>query len=203
MLGVKGREAFAVWHQGGVLRGVHHCWSGEISPPWREDSKLRHVADMVQGRVELLTGGALSIRQLALLANMIEPAVRSSLSMEGIKTEGRPASLPAATALTWLKGRRGFVPTADGRAVQQLVTEHTVLAAQPFPAALKHLTASSHKSIDDVVAMAGLDIALVERLLSGIEHNAGVQDLVKLAAVLLVEPSTFVEAYLRFISTPD
>jgi hypothetical protein len=183
-----------------LVGGVHHSWSGELSPPWREDSKLRHVADMVLGRVELLTGGALSIRQLALLANMIEPAVRSSLSTEGIKTEGRPASLPAVKALAWLRGRRGFVPTADGQAVQQLVTESTAFEARPFPKALQHLIAAGPKSNQKVATITGLDLPLVQRLAEGNERNAGVQDLVKLAAALQVEPSPLVEAYLRFVS---
>ena len=183
-----------------VSGGVRHSWTGDFSPAFRGESKLCHVADMVAGRVELLTDGALSIRQLALLANMIEPAVRSSLSTEGIKTEGRPASLPAATALTWLRGRRGFVPTANGRAVQQLVTEHTSLAAQPFSDAITFLMASSQRSSAEVAAKAGVDAALVDRLLKGNERNAGVHDLVKLAGALMVDPAALVEAYLRFVS---
>ena len=183
-----------------VYGGVHHCWSGEISPPWREDSKLRYVAEMVQGRVELLTHGALSIRQLALLANMIEPAVRSSLSTEGIKTEGRPASLPAATALAWLRGRRGFVPTVDGRAVQHLGSDATVFDGRPFPAALEQLIVTFQAPRADLAAEAGLSASFLEGLISGSERNAGVQDLVRLAQLLRVEVQSFVDAYVRFVS---
>ena len=183
-----------------VSGGVRHSWSGDMSPPWHEESKLRHVADMVQGRVSLLTDGALSIRQLALLANMIEPAVRSSLSAEGIKTEGRPASLPAAIAMAWLRRRRGFVPTADGRTAQQLVTEHTVLGVRPFPDALKLLIASRQPLDNEVAKVAGIDPAFLEGLAQGVERNAGVQDLVKLAVALQIDPPIFVNAYIGFVS---
>lgn len=183
-----------------VYGGVRHSWSGDMAPPWQEESKLRYIAEMVQGRVSLLTGDALSIRQLALLANMIEPAVRSSLSAEGIKTEGRPASLPAATALEWLRRRRGFVPTADGRAVQHLGSDAAVLEVRPFPAALKHLIASCHKPSEELAATAGLDASFLVRLADGSEHNAGVQDLVRLAQLLRVEAPLFVDAYVKFVS---
>ena len=183
-----------------VYGGVRHSWAGEISPQWHEDSKLRHVGDMVQGRVNLLMGNALSIRQLALLANMVEPAVRSSLSAEGIKTEGRPASLPAATALAWLRGRRGFVPTADGRAVEHLASDVAVLEARPFPAALKHMIAMRGNSGKDLAVTAGLDAKFLERLVEGNESNAGVQDLVRLAKALWLEPQTFVDAYVKFVA---
>lgn len=183
-----------------VSGGVRNSWSGEVSPLCHDNSKLRHVADMVQGRVSLLTGDALSIRQLALLANMIEPAVRSSLSAEGIKTEGRPASLPAATAQEWLRRRRGFVPTTDGRAVQHLGSDAAVLEVRPFPAALEHLIASCHKPSEELAALAGLDASFLARLADGSEHNAGVQDLVLLARALRLEPQPLVDAYVRFVA---
>lgn len=185
-----------------VSGGVRHSWTGDFSPAYQDQSKLRHVADMVTGRVELLTDGALSIRQLALLANMIEPAVRSSLSTEGIKTEGRPASLPAATALAWLRKRRGFVPTSDGLAVRDLASNSAVLDANSFPDALKYMIGSAEGASADLAAKAGVNVSLLEGLSTGAERNAGVQDLMRLADVLLVEPQSLVDAYVKFISRP-
>lgn len=183
-----------------VSGGVRHSWTGDFSPTYRDESKLRHVADMVTGRVELLTDGALSIRQLALLANMIEPAVRSSLSTEGIKTEGRPASLPAATALAWLRKRRGFVPTSDGLAVQHLASNSAVLDAKSFPDALVYMIGSGEEARADLAAKAGVNPSMLERLIGGSERNAGIQDLVRLAKALLVEPQPFIDAYVKFVS---
>lgn len=184
----------------GLVSGsVHNAWTGEVSPLWQEGSKLRHVGDMVHGRISLLTGNALSIRELALLANMVEPAVRSSLSAEGIKTEGRPASLSAETALAWLRGRRGFVPTRDGRAVQHLASGEAVLNVRPFPEALLHMIESTGEGRDGIVARHDLDPALMDRLTSGTEMNAGTQDLVRIAQALVVEPQQLIAAYVRFV----
>lgn len=179
---------------------ARHSWSGDISPPCREESRLRHVADMVQGRVQLLTDGALSIRQLALLANMIEPAVRSSLSAEGIKTEGRPASLPAAKALKWLRGRRGFVPTSDGQVVHDLSTAGAILEVRPFPAALEFMCQSSDKSRDEILSLSQIGVEQFDALLAGKVTEIGVPALVRLAKALLSEPEAFVASYVKFLS---
>lgn len=183
-----------------VNGSVRSAWAGEISPVCQEGSKLRRVADMVQGRVALLLGDALSIRQLSLLANMIEPAVRSSLSAEGIRTEGRPASLPAATALTWLRGRRGFVPTAYGRAAQHLGTDETALQAKSFPAALQYLLDACVAKSEREKTPVTVDTAFAGRLIAGQEANAGVLDLAQLAKALDVDPSALIDAYVRFVS---
>lgn len=183
-----------------VSGGVRHSWSGDMSPTLREDSKLRHLADMVQGRVNLLMGDALSIRQLALLANMIEPAVRSSLSAEGIKTEGRPASLPADTALSWLSGRRGFVPTADGLAARDLATDFSILGVSPFPSALEQLLSARRVSKEEIAVAAEIESSLITKLIAGTERNAGVLDLMRLAEALGIVPHSLLDAYFKFVS---
>jgi hypothetical protein len=63
------------------------------------------------------------VRELALLSNMTVPAVRTSLSKEGLKLDptggrgvggrrddDRTATLGVADAMRWLEGRRGFTP---------------------------------------------------------------------------------------------
>jgi hypothetical protein len=84
---------------------------GDPSPFLSSDSKCAHVVDMAIGRWNLETGNDLTIRQLALLAEMKEGAVRNSLSTEKIKTHGKPVSIAADIALEWLKKRKGFTPT--------------------------------------------------------------------------------------------
>lgn len=178
---------------------VRTSWSGDFAPLMRDGSKLRHVADMVQGRVSLMTGGALSIRHLALLANMTEPAVRSALSAEGIKTEGRPASLSAAVALAWLRGRRGFVPTADGRAVQHLADGDVILQTRPFPRVLASLGAGSGDVRRRIMTTAGIDEATLDSLLAGAPVEISVRHLLRLAGDLRLDAAAFVAAYARFI----
>lgn len=180
---------------------ARHSWSGEMSPVTREDSKIMHVADMVNGRVHLMSGDALSIRELALLARMTESAVRSALSSEGIKTEGRPASLPAEVAARWLPGRRGFVPTADGQAVQHLAHSDIKLQLRPFPVALAEILRSD--DLNQVGEQAGVDPAILEALLKGEPVDLGVLSLVRLASVLRQETDVFVAAYARFVATSN
>ena len=181
-----------------VLGSPRHSWSGEMSPLTREDSKLLHVADMVNGRVHLMTGSALSIRELALLARMTESAVRSALSSEGIKTEGRPASLPAEVAEKWLPGRRGYVPTADGRAVQQLADSDIKLQLRPLPVALADLMRSA--DLPEIANEAGMEVAALEGLLAGDPVDVSVRTLLRLAVVLRQDPEALVSAYARFIA---
>lgn len=180
---------------------VRSAWSGEIAPPCRADSVLLHVADMVQGRMDLLMGGALSIRQLALLAHMTEAAVRSALSADGIKTEGRPASLPAAKAEVWLRGRRGFVPTADGAAIKEIGSGDAIIAARPFPEAFRHLVRTNSESPSNLAEKAGVDINLIEALLRGETPDAGARSLARIAAALDLEAEPFVGLYMRHAMT--
>lgn len=178
--------------------GVRSSWSGEMSPVMLEDSKIAHVVDMVNGRVNLMSGDALSIRELALLARMTESAVRSALSSEGIKTEGRPASLPAEVAARWLPGRRGYVPTADGRAVQHLAHSDIKLQLRPFPVALAEILRAADLNL--VGEQAGVAPSVLEGLLEGESVDLGVRSLVRLASVLRQEPDVFVAAYARFVA---
>jgi hypothetical protein len=86
----------------------HACW-GEISPYHEANSKVRHVVDLATARITLdlnRDSGSLTVRHLALLANMSEAAVRNALSAAKISS---PVDTEAAAE--WLKDRKGFVPT--------------------------------------------------------------------------------------------
>lgn len=103
------------WHDLALLKdGGPRCgFGGNVTPVHDEDSQLRRVLDMAFARMTLRHGGALTIRELALLADIGETAVRTSLSGEGIRTEGKPAKVDAALAEPWLLRRRGYVPTLE------------------------------------------------------------------------------------------
>ena len=102
----------------GILSGFPRSDSyGEPSPlDTLNPHKLRQVLETFMARFSLDYGGDLSVSDLALLANMSEATVRSSLSTEGIRTvvtrKGQPGVVPHGDAMTWLMGRRGFTPTA-------------------------------------------------------------------------------------------
>lgn len=180
---------------------VRRSWSGDYAPPLMEGSKLVHMADMVQGRMALMLGDALSIRQLALLANMTEAAVRSALSAEGIKTEGRPASLPAETAKVWLRGRRGFIPTADGEAIHDFGSGDAALEAKPFTMALDHMLRGRSQSLAEIAKEANIDVAYLDSLVAGNPAELTVPSLVRLAKVLFADPELFVSSYAKFLAS--
>ena len=100
-----------------VLTGFPQTdFNGEPSPLNRlGPQKLRQVLETSMARYNLDSGGNLTVRDLALLANMGEAAVRTSLSAEGIRTMAMGKGLgvvPNGDATAWLIGRRGFAPSA-------------------------------------------------------------------------------------------
>ena len=67
-------------------------------------------------KLEMERGGTFTARELALLANMSEGAVRNAMSDKsesGLKVihGSKPAQVDWSDARDWLHGRRGFVPT--------------------------------------------------------------------------------------------
>ena len=92
------------------VRGANPSSSdGEASPLANPDSLCRRAADTSFGRWSLENGYDLSTRELALLAQMTEPAVRNSLSRERIAVGKN--GVDNAIAQTWLRQRRDFIST--------------------------------------------------------------------------------------------
>jgi hypothetical protein len=85
--------------------------NGEPSPIMSPGSKCRVVIEMALARWHLANGFPITVRQMALLANMKEPAVRNSLSKERIAVENK--TVTDEVALAWLMQRRNFVPTRE------------------------------------------------------------------------------------------
>jgi hypothetical protein len=81
------------------------------SPMADPQSVIRRVGDMAHARwlLDNEPVETLSTRHLALLAQMEESAVRNALAKVGRSARG---GIDNAFAREWLKGRRGFVPTA-------------------------------------------------------------------------------------------
>lgn len=92
------------------------------------------VADTVHARWKLewdADGGHnLTTRELALLADMTEGAVRNALAdktengLRAIQGTKNPVMVEHAEALRWLKGRRGFIASPERASEDRFLTEH-------------------------------------------------------------------------------
>lgn len=149
-------------------------FNGEPTPLDRlNPQRLRRVLDTFVARCMLDTGGNLTVTQLALLADMGEAAVRTSLSAAGIKTvasrEGKNQVLHS-DALSWLAGRRNFVPTSNQSGVDIAASELMagLFAAESltFESALERAIALSGSNSDALADQTGLERDWLEQLLS-------------------------------------
>ncbi len=124
--------------------GVWGLDQGSISDSG--DHPICRTIDTAHARWEYAYRGALTVRQLALLANMTEPAVRTSLSKEGIRTAGGRDKDSGLTKISiedsrrWLEGRRGFVPTLIPEPIDSFYTDDIVnlFKAHGFEAGLEN-----------------------------------------------------------------
>lgn len=168
-------------------------FAGELTALSYEDSALRRTLEMALARMKLMHGFALTIRELSLLAGIGETAVRTSLSADGIKTEGKPACVSTELAEPWLRRRRGFVPT--------LHLEGATEATSPLVLELRTLLAERQLETEDLVAKAEIDATWLTELLSGKPVACDVERLYRLASALGIDPAAFagraVEALLR------
>ncbi|CAN7733067.1 hypothetical protein LJR010_006042 [Ensifer adhaerens] len=135
----------------GILVGFPRAdFNGEPTPLDRlNPQKMRQVLETFRARWSLDRGHDLTVTELALLANMGEATVRTSLSAEGIKTitateKGEKNQVPHADAVSWLSGRRGFVPTKDRH---RSGANHTELMFSLFSAQSLSFEAALQKAI--------------------------------------------------------
>jgi len=97
---------------GGISAG------GETHQFMTPDGYCQTVADaaLARWKLEWQKAGTFTTRELALLANMTEGAVRNALADKtenGLKPipNSKPVSVEHAEAWRWLSGRRGFIPS--------------------------------------------------------------------------------------------
>ena len=177
-----------------VEGGPRCSYGGEPTPLFDEESDLRRTLDMALARMTLRHGGSLTIRQLALLADIGETAVRTSLSSEGIRTEGKPATVPAEIAEPWLHRRRGYVPIAEQKNtdVQSDTQAAARLAALPFPQALAEMMDDCDMDVAELAQKAEVDEIWLRALLDGGAVACDLDGLCRMAERLKVEVPTFV-----------
>lgn len=197
------------------LRSVTHgipilTVEGNQNPYYAENSKCRLVADMATARYFLAhyESGA-TIRELALLANMSEAAVRNSLSAENIKPEGKPAArVDNETALKWLKGRRGYIPYRNEAAQGENAEQRTLRIFEniPFQNAMFHafsdvdLRYHGEGWAEAIAKEWGMEVKFIEKLIEE-KPIIEIDNLCRVAEMLKLDKAKFaafaVEAALR------
>lgn len=114
---------------GGVSAG------GETHRFMTPDGYCQIVADAAFARWKLewdeagASSHTLTTRELALLSNMTEGAVRNAIADKtenGLRTipGSKPVSIERDEALRWLSGRRGFIPSPKRPSEDRFLTEH-------------------------------------------------------------------------------
>jgi hypothetical protein len=106
---------------------------GETDRFMTPDGLCQMVADAVHARWKLewdRYGQDLSTRELALLADMTEGAVRNALAdksesrLRAVPGSKNPVTVEHAEALRWLSGRRGFIASPSGPGEDRFLREH-------------------------------------------------------------------------------
>lgn len=115
---------------GGISSG------GETHKFMTPDGLCQRVADTVHARWKLewdpvgAGGHTFTTRELALLADMTEGAVRNALAdksengLQAVPGTKNPVIIEHAEAHRWLLGRRGFIPWPDRPSSDRFLTEH-------------------------------------------------------------------------------
>ena len=150
--GIPGRSVFGDQWKAQTEEGL--CW---------------RVSETAYARWALKEGDPLSIRELSLLANITESATRTSLSRESLSASD--GKLSSEQALTWLQGRRGYIPTRGGDAVREDETFYwSVSAFRNFPLAealQRVITGWKQTTPDEIRKRADVSQSFMDRLMRG------------------------------------
>lgn len=195
----------------GLLSGGYALTDREAEPTglnFRNDPPLRRVFETALARWNWSHENSdLTVRELALLSNMAETTVRSSLSKEGFrleppntKDEDRSSyTLSANDALQWLSRRRGFIPNATTQSPdrQRIAIRETLADLSiPFPTALKRTAELAGLS---GTQGSGVDPEWYAGLVEGRAVAPDVEALVKLADMLDVPRADFAARGVRHL----
>jgi hypothetical protein len=177
------------------LEGAPHVsFGGELTPLHNEDSTLRRTLEMALARMHLMHGFSLTVRQLSLLAGIGETAVRTSLSADGIKTEGKPAQVSADVAEPWLHRRRGFVPTLTMEQASAETKEATNNASSETSLAeeIENLCSGRDMKLGTLARQAQIDDQWLNTLMAGERVAYDVEALCRIAKTLGIDAPLFV-----------
>jgi hypothetical protein len=194
-----------------LLQGFPRCDLDGGGTPFdpRLNSPLRTMFETAYARFDLQEGNEITIKQLALLSNMIIPAVRSSISKDGIKTEPsihsketlknmpedeRLGRVSSVNALLWLRGRRGFIPTIDpsGSARIEPMWPELLKPGADIREGIKNALKILQVSVSDLAQKAEVEDEWLEGLFGDGEVAADVNALKRVAHALRAPAPEFV-----------
>jgi len=174
---------------------------GETHEFMTTDGKCQTVVDAMWARAKLELSDYrddLTTRELALLANMSEGAVRNALSDKsenGLRAipGSKPVAVAHEDALRWLSGRRGFVPSPKKLIEDRPLHEHieTLKTAEGLGNTISRLLWSVFDSPDQAPAKLGWSAEQVQAWRDGIYRFDG-ETAATLAKALDVDVPLFV-----------
>lgn len=141
--------------------------NGERSPLADPDGLCRRAADTAFGRWKLQKGHSLTVRELALLGQMKESAVRNSLSKERIAIEN--AAIAHEIGLAWLQQRRDFIGTKAEQGHKERWTAYSrgMLTHRDFRAAFAEIMGGFPMTAAELSGKASVPPAFVDALVCG------------------------------------
>ena len=150
-----------------VLGANPQSSDGEASPLLNLSGLCRLTADTAFARWKLGEGSDLSIRDLALLAQMTEAAVRNALSKERITIDN--GEVDVAVADSWLRKRRDFIATRsdEGRKKRWAIYCRDLLSSGDFAAAFADIMRGFAITAEELAARAEVTFELIASLIAG------------------------------------
>lgn len=194
------------WYEASALlsQGLPENTADGTESPLRKNSEtpLRIMMETFFARFKLnKLDASVSIQELALLANMTVPAVRSSLSKEGFKLErglredDEGAQLSSGDSLRWLSRRRGFIPNrgqASGENAKLVIRDLVFDSDMDFAKVVVKIAAYLQPDLGELARAIGREEAWVDALMRGEKADIDIDALRKLAIELDAPEAKFV-----------
>ena len=181
----------------------------------RRDAPLRRMFETFMARWALNEDShGLTIRELALLANMTVPAVRTSLSKEGFKLnfpvggadvgardDDQVATLSIVDARLWLTRRRGFIPNRSnlGHGHDQIITAIFCDTDLSLPRIVQRMLLLRNVDVDETSRQCGIRKEWLVGLVDGKQVEIDVVALRILAGFLSIPEAEFVARAVRHL----
>ncbi|WP_424363939.1 hypothetical protein [Methylocystis parvus] len=174
---------------------------GETHEFMTADGKCQTVVDAMRARAKLELSDYrddLTTRELALLANMSEGAVRNALSDKnenGLRAipGSKPVKVAHEDALRWLSGRRGFVPSPERLIEDHPLHEHieALKTADGLGKTVRRLLWSAFGNPDQAPKQLGWSVEQVQAWCDGTYRFDG-ETAATLATALNIDVPMFV-----------
>jgi hypothetical protein len=179
------------------IRGANpQASNGDQSPLADPEGLCRRAADTAFGRWKLKKGFELTVRELALLGQMKETAVRNSLSKERIAIDN--GAVANEVAVSWLQQRRDFIPskTEQGRKERWAAYSKAMLTHRDFPKAFAKIMDGFPMTAAELATKASVKPGFVAALAEG-RPSPDLEALRRVGAALDLDEPHFVGAAIQ------